>query len=130
MVPPGVHHGVSDAASAFHQSTAKQHRWCGLIGNILGSLLYGVSCAQTLYYFWHYPKDRRELKIFIAFLWALDTGRTITHTLCEWAFMVIYHANPVGIKSTPAVYMVDYFLTGLTIFVAQRPVFQPFVELH
>ncbi|EED81564.1 predicted protein [Postia placenta Mad-698-R] len=103
------------------------------LNNTIG--LYGVSCAQILYYYRHYPKDRRGLKLFVCRVFStlhfsahyrsallgrvLDTSGTITHTLtefrnhykCQWVFNVTYHANPISIKSTPAVFMIDVFLT-------------------
>ncbi|EED80017.1 predicted protein [Postia placenta Mad-698-R] len=51
-----------------------------LIGSIIGTFLYGVTCAQTLYYMRRYSLDRIWLKLF-----------------CIWIWNVTNHANPLAL---------------------------------
>ncbi|KAH7882094.1 hypothetical protein F5I97DRAFT_404340 [Phlebopus sp. FC_14] len=44
-----------------------------LIGTFIGLILYGFTCLQAFIYFQTYPRDRRGLKITVAFLIILET---------------------------------------------------------
>lgn len=45
-----------------------------LVGQIVATFLYGLSTLQTYNYYVKYPRDGRELKIWVAFIWAADTA--------------------------------------------------------
>lgn len=53
--------------------------WIGLVlSSVMFSIFfYGISIAQTLYYFRHYPEDSRLLKAYVLGLLLLDFGRTV-----------------------------------------------------
>ncbi|OSX58926.1 hypothetical protein POSPLADRAFT_1071248 [Postia placenta MAD-698-R-SB12] len=46
------------------------------IGGTLSTFLYGVTCAQVMYYMRRYPMDHTRLWFLVASLWLLDTART------------------------------------------------------
>ncbi|KIJ20114.1 hypothetical protein PAXINDRAFT_166257 [Paxillus involutus ATCC 200175] len=54
-----------------------------LIGVLISAILYGVTCAQTLYYYRRYPSDPWYIKLLVAAVLASDTVHQalITHSL-------------------------------------------------
>ncbi|KAF8843184.1 hypothetical protein BDN67DRAFT_924969 [Paxillus ammoniavirescens] len=54
-----------------------------LIGVLISAILYGVTCAQTLYYYRRYPSDPWYIKLLVAAVLASDTCHQalITHSL-------------------------------------------------
>lgn len=92
---------------------------CSLIGSIIGTFLYGVTCAQTLYYMRRYSLDRIWLKLFVALLWSLDTARTITEIWCIWIWNVTNHSNPFALLTVERSFLANFFLEGVTILIVQ-----------
>ncbi|EPS96671.1 hypothetical protein FOMPIDRAFT_1053038 [Fomitopsis schrenkii] len=92
---------------------------CTFIGILFEILFYGFSCAQTQYYFHEYPKDKAYLKIFVAFLWLVDTARTALDIQYMWVFIVAGHANPAALLWVPKSFLAEFFLASLTMVVVQ-----------
>lgn len=110
---------------------------CSLIGIIIGTFLYGITCAQTLYYMRRYTLDRIWLKLLVALLWSLDTARTIMELWCIWVWNVTNHSNPFALlivgrnflyainKCTLTDFSLtfplkaDFFLEGVTTLIVQ-----------
>lgn len=91
--------------------------WVGLLfsGIALSTLLYGVSCAQMLYYFKHYPRDSRLMKGYILLLWVLDTTRTCVDTASLWFWLIQNHAQASGLVVIPVPFAMDFSFSKLTI---------------
>ncbi|KAK7690670.1 hypothetical protein QCA50_005769 [Cerrena zonata] len=45
-----------------------------LVGQIVTTFLYGLSTLQTYTYYNKYPRDGKELKIWVGAIWAIDTA--------------------------------------------------------
>lgn len=86
----------------------------GFIGVLFGSLFFGVSCAQTLYYLRHFQRDGWRLRLFIGCLWVLDLARTAISTACIWDFLVTDHANLLEVELLPSTFSAQYVLGGFT----------------
>ncbi|KAH9933507.1 uncharacterized protein B0H18DRAFT_984122 [Fomitopsis serialis] len=65
---------------------------CLLIGaGIFASMLYGSSCAQLVYYLWHYwNRDRLPTRL-------LDTIVTASDIGLLWSFLITNHGCPSGL---------------------------------
>ncbi|KAH6888956.1 hypothetical protein BKA70DRAFT_1442805 [Coprinopsis sp. MPI-PUGE-AT-0042] len=59
---------LQDASTSIHNKAGPL-----LVGVIVATLLYGTSCAQTLYYYSHYRRDPISIKAVVLAIWALDT---------------------------------------------------------
>ncbi|EED80006.1 predicted protein [Postia placenta Mad-698-R] len=92
---------------------------CSFIGILFGILLYGLTSAQTLYYFQRYPIDGVRLKLFVVTLWLLDTSRTILGSWCNWTWVITNHANLLALFKIPRCGQADFFIEGLTVFIVQ-----------
>jgi len=60
-----------------------------LDGYIISSSMYGVFCAQVVWYYRTYPEDRRLFKILVGVLWALESihGVLISHAM--WHYLIV-----------------------------------------
>ncbi|PCH33724.1 hypothetical protein WOLCODRAFT_135281 [Wolfiporia cocos MD-104 SS10] len=93
---------------------------CVFIGILLAIALYGVSLAQTMYYFRRYPKDSWALKGLVVLLWAIDTSRTAMAILLTWFYVVSGHGNVLVLDQFPTTYFGSEFaLSTLSILVVQ-----------
>ncbi|KAH8092639.1 hypothetical protein BXZ70DRAFT_449791 [Cristinia sonorae] len=48
-----------------------------LIGPLITTFLYGISSLQTYIYFTRHASDRREMKLWVTFIWLVDTTQVI-----------------------------------------------------
>jgi len=67
------------------------------VGILFAVILYGVGCAQALYYARSYPKDPLSLKSLVTLMWILDTTRTVLDVVVLWQYLVRSHADPSGL---------------------------------
>ncbi|EED84106.1 predicted protein [Postia placenta Mad-698-R] len=84
-----------------------------LIGTIFAIMLFGLSCAQVMYYVCEYPKDKLLLKGLVTILWCvdqisssaiastscrlLDAGATIVDTVIVWHYTVTFRNNVIDL---------------------------------
>ncbi|KZT73334.1 hypothetical protein DAEQUDRAFT_721935 [Daedalea quercina L-15889] len=92
---------------------------CTFIGILVEVLLYGFSCAQTQFYYHEYWTDKILIKALVAFLWILDTARTILDILYMWHYIVTNHANSSALESIPPTFTAEFFLSSVTVLVVQ-----------
>lgn len=59
-----------------------------LIGTIAALALYGLSCAQVIYYAAAYPKDKLLLKGLVTILWLLDTAAAVVDAMIVWHYTI------------------------------------------
>ncbi|KAF9808128.1 hypothetical protein IEO21_07964 [Rhodonia placenta] len=64
-----------------------------LIGTIFALMLFGLSCAQVMYYVCEYPKDKLLLKGLVTGCRLLDAGATIVDTVIVWHYTVTSRNN-------------------------------------
>ncbi|EPT02003.1 hypothetical protein FOMPIDRAFT_1048290 [Fomitopsis schrenkii] len=77
---------------------------CGLVGAILSQLLYGLSLAQAVYYFWVYPEDPRGLKWLVAWWILLDTIKEAISIQVLYEDLITNHANVESISHLSIAY--------------------------
>ncbi|EPS95735.1 hypothetical protein FOMPIDRAFT_1053911 [Fomitopsis schrenkii] len=70
---------------------------CVLIGAFLSLILYGCTCAQTLYYYYHYGNDRLFMKALVLTVWVLDTGKAVAEMQQLQFYLVDHHAQLFGL---------------------------------
>ncbi|KAH9916635.1 uncharacterized protein B0H18DRAFT_1215016 [Fomitopsis serialis] len=84
----------TDAALLYQLNTTAG---CLFVGVTLTLCLYGCTCAQTLYYFHKYPRDRTYLKVLVVVVWLLDTGKVMAEIQEVWLDLVTRHGNPLAL---------------------------------
>ncbi|KZT10940.1 uncharacterized protein LAESUDRAFT_721352 [Laetiporus sulphureus 93-53] len=92
---------------------------CVFVGILFALLLYGITCAQTLYYAWHYRDNKITLKVLVAVLWMLDTARTCFDSQFLWYYFIKNRANPYGLETIANTFPVEYILADLAIVLVQ-----------
>jgi len=63
-----------------------------LIGLVLASILFGITCIQTYIYYTNYGRDSLSLKLLVGLLWVLDGTHTVVITYTLY-FGVITHVG-------------------------------------
>ncbi|KAF9555960.1 hypothetical protein CPC08DRAFT_765552 [Agrocybe pediades] len=59
-----------------------------LIGALISAVLYGLTTLQTYLYYVYYPKDTRQLKILVGFIWIIDTVHFGFMSLAVYHYLV------------------------------------------
>jgi len=72
----------------------------GLLGVVLSSILYGITCAQTFNYYTSYPNDRVFLKTLVAGLWVLDTIHMSFVIIMIYHYTVTHWGDPLALAET------------------------------
>ncbi|KZT00173.1 uncharacterized protein LAESUDRAFT_732499 [Laetiporus sulphureus 93-53] len=90
-----------------------------LIGVLFSQLFYGCTCAQVLYYMWHYRKDRSSLRSLVAILWSMDTVATIVDIKIVWRYLVAGHANLSGHDVLFGDTSIEYSLAAVMVLIVQ-----------
>ncbi|TFK29252.1 hypothetical protein FA15DRAFT_632122 [Coprinopsis marcescibilis] len=65
-----------------------------LIGVVCASVLYGVSCVQTWYYFNHYRTDVWYIKSLVGAVWLFDTVHQILISHTVYHYVISNYDNP------------------------------------
>ncbi|KAL4260090.1 DUF6534 domain-containing protein [Pleurotus pulmonarius] len=79
-------------------------------GMMFSSSLFGVTIAQSLYYFRHYPNDATLIKAFVVTIMVLDIAHTIA---LSWATYFYYLVNMLG-ENMPIPLLVQGYI-GYTV---------------
>jgi len=90
-----------------------------LIGMLLGTVLYGITFAQVIFYLTNYPKDRVSLKVLVMFIWILDSVREILVTQVSYYELVLHHSDLAAQLQFPRTYAVYNAFSAITSFIAQ-----------
>ncbi|KAH9923644.1 uncharacterized protein B0H18DRAFT_1120290 [Fomitopsis serialis] len=85
---------------------------CIFIGILFETILYGLSLAQTQYYFHEYPSDRLHIQILVAFVW-YDRNSFI------WDILVTNHANLNAFTQFTNPFITEFFLASLIVLIVQ-----------
>ncbi|KAI0734734.1 hypothetical protein C8Q72DRAFT_804386 [Fomitopsis betulina] len=88
-------------------------------GNMLCYLLYGITCAQTLYYFYHYQNDQYLLRAWVALLWVIDTAKLATDIHQLWFYVVIRHDSFFALIEIDRVLIGEQILTTILLLSVQ-----------
>ncbi|KAI0359979.1 hypothetical protein OH77DRAFT_1517545 [Trametes cingulata] len=59
-----------------------------LVGLAVTASLFGVSTAQMVWYYKHYPHDRRFLKMLVALVWSFDAFHLVLYSATMWIYLV------------------------------------------
>ncbi|EPS98619.1 hypothetical protein FOMPIDRAFT_91706 [Fomitopsis schrenkii] len=98
-------------------------------GNLLCYLLYGITCAQTLYYFYHYHDDRYLLRAWVALLCVVDTAKLATDIHQLWFYVIIRHDNVFALLEIDRALIGEQILTAILLLSVQVYFFNRIVEL-
>lgn len=90
-----------------------------LIGTIAALALYGLSCAQVIYYAAAYPKDKLLLKGLVAILWLLDTAAAVVDAMIVWHYTIKTKTDIITFIDVFSVASSEYALAAPTIFIVQ-----------
>jgi len=85
--------------------------WAGLFfaGVAMSVALYGLSCAQTIFYYKEYPEDSLLLKLLVGFVWILDSARTIMDVSSLWFWIVQNHTQFSQLIIIPGEFAAEFF---------------------
>jgi len=72
-----------------------------LIGTILSSIIYGVTCVQVYLYYRYNERDSKGLKITIFILWILDTLHQIFSIIAVYTLAVTNFGNEAALGFPP-----------------------------
>ncbi|KAJ6449701.1 hypothetical protein C8R47DRAFT_1321940, partial [Mycena vitilis] len=90
------------------------------IGAMLSMGIYGLTTAQTYFYYSEYPHDKPSTRALIAGLWALNTVHSalLIHMVYHY-YRILSTLNVVGLSenvwSLPMSMVVHLMMTGLVI---------------
>jgi hypothetical protein len=83
------------------------------IGNIVASVLYGVTCLQTYVYYKRSQGDHPAFKALIYFLWLLDTLHLALVTNSLYLYLIKNYNNPIALLSPNWSILAQVFVTGV-----------------
>lgn len=69
------------------------------IGWTLATILYGLTCSQTVTYFRRYIRDHTYLKSTVVLLWILETLHLVLLSYSLYEYLVKLHGRPEALKS-------------------------------
>lgn len=92
---------------------------CFLVGLMLSSIFYGITCTQVAYYVFHYRKDKWFIQTLILLLWLLDTTVTVADIQFIWKLVVTNHASPLTLFPLARGCIVDYIGVALAVIIVQ-----------
>jgi len=70
-----------------------------LLGNIVASILYGITSLQAFLYYKDSQQDGLSFRLLIAFLWLLDSLHTIFVTHGSYHYLIVEYMNPAALSS-------------------------------
>ncbi|KAH8994619.1 hypothetical protein EDB92DRAFT_2102582 [Lactarius akahatsu] len=76
---------------------------CGaaFVGLLVSTILFGLTIAQTWFYFWNYRhRDSKLLKFFVAFLTVIDTLHTITCAYVIYWYLILNFGNVESLRDS------------------------------
>ncbi|KIM75272.1 hypothetical protein PILCRDRAFT_827370 [Piloderma croceum F 1598] len=69
-------------------------------GFILSLMLYGITCCQTIQYYYYFPKDKMYLKFLVALTWLMDSLQQAFLVHLLWHYLIILrHTQDVEASS-------------------------------
>ncbi|KAL4253772.1 hypothetical protein ABKN59_003008 [Abortiporus biennis] len=73
-----------------------------LVGLLVTSMLYGITCVQTyIYYTGTGKRDKISLRGIVAFLWVLDGLQLVFLAHLMYHYLISNHHNPIALNTTP-----------------------------
>ncbi|KIM79495.1 hypothetical protein PILCRDRAFT_557932 [Piloderma croceum F 1598] len=104
--------------------TGQETQWgFGMIGVVVASVFYGITCVQTYTYYVNYRRDSWTLKLLVGVLWALGSAHTAVITYTAYFYVIIHFGAPqtVIVWSQPAhVYIISTIAWIVQIFLIVR----------
>lgn len=64
---------------------------CVFVAVIIATSLFGLTCAQVMYYARSYPNDRKKMKSLVYILWALDMATEVISIQAVFHYQVVRH---------------------------------------
>jgi len=86
---------------------------------ILSMTLFGLSCAQVIFYYRRYSDDPVSLRSFVGFLWFVDTVRTMMDVAMSWYWTVQHHGQIAELTVIPSALVAETLLAKVVIVAVQ-----------
>lgn len=90
-----------------------------LIGVVISSILFGISCLQTFIYYMAKPKDPIWLKLLPAWLMFLQLARLILLVVVVYKILVVDFGHPERLATIPSEAYCANIIVGVLAFSAQ-----------
>ncbi|KAI0671619.1 hypothetical protein C8Q78DRAFT_1078415 [Trametes maxima] len=90
-----------------------------LVGLAVTGSLFGVSTAQAGWYYRHYPRDRRFLKMLVALIWSFDTLHLFLYGATMWVYLVRKEVSTAGVTVLPWESSAQLLCNACAIFTVQ-----------
>ncbi|KIM86576.1 hypothetical protein PILCRDRAFT_308571 [Piloderma croceum F 1598] len=85
-----------------------------LIGALLATALWGITCAQAFVFFQYKGDDPLRTKLLVAFLWCLDTFNTALNFHILYHYLVTNFMNPLAVASPVWTLVLHVAITSIT----------------
>ncbi|KAF9224737.1 hypothetical protein BS17DRAFT_46993 [Gyrodon lividus] len=89
------------------------------LGVILCSWLYGLTLAQTWYYFHSYPKDSCHTKLLVAFLSVLGTAQVMLVTASIYQYTIVWAGDPLMSSHVTTTFEASMGVSSVIAFLVQ-----------
>ncbi|KAH9917956.1 uncharacterized protein B0H18DRAFT_685107 [Fomitopsis serialis] len=93
--------------------------WSLFTGLELSYLLCGITCAQTMFYFYNYQNDTRAVRSLVAVIWLLDTAKVITEVHQSWHYFVFARGNISALLQADPFFGGEQLIKGILIVTVQ-----------
>ncbi|TFK38917.1 hypothetical protein BDQ12DRAFT_712464 [Crucibulum laeve] len=90
-----------------------------LIGCFFSCIVWGMSCLQMFYYYFHYPSDSAALKGFVFFVWVADTVNEILILKSMWPTLIAQWGSVTGLSVVPIGMVHHIWLSGVVAICVQ-----------
>ncbi|KAI0666403.1 hypothetical protein C8Q78DRAFT_1059322 [Trametes maxima] len=90
-----------------------------LVGGILSCAVWGISCMQMFMYYLNYDSDHLGLKLFVAFVWAVDTANEILLLASMWPVLILKWGSVAELSVSQPTLVHHGWVSGIVAFAVQ-----------
>lgn len=92
---------------------------CFFIGVMIATPLFGLTCAQVMYYMREYPGDMLGMKILVYGLWTFDTLITVVSVQFMYKYLVQGHMDPLALTKLEPTGPLEYMFAAIVVLTVQ-----------
>ncbi|KAI0644092.1 hypothetical protein C8Q79DRAFT_974284 [Trametes meyenii] len=90
-----------------------------LAGGMLSCVVWGISCMQLFLYYFNYERDPLSLKLFVAFVWLVDTANEILLLSAMWPVLITKWGSVAQLSVSPPTLVHHGWVAGIASFCVQ-----------
>ncbi|KAI0644067.1 hypothetical protein C8Q79DRAFT_127871 [Trametes meyenii] len=90
-----------------------------LVGCILSCVVWGISCMQMFMYYLNYDSDHLGLKLFVAFVWAVDTANEMLLLASMWPVLILKWGSIAELSVSQPTLVHHGWVSGIVAFAVQ-----------